>query len=142
MENVYKVAQSIVNCANDYDIEVTNLKLQKLLYYVQGFSFQLFGKPAFKEDFVAWQYGLAIPELYHDYRSEYNIFPIRGKERVLENLSCELQELIKAVVKHYGKINTLDLCEITKKEKPWKKNYLPWSKEIIPKEDIKNSFVD
>lgn len=37
---------------------LTNLKLQKLLYYQQGFHLAFFGTPLFAEDVEAWMYGL------------------------------------------------------------------------------------
>ena len=37
---------------------LTPLKLQKILYYVQGWSYVWDGKPMFNEEFEAWQYGL------------------------------------------------------------------------------------
>lgn len=43
---------------------VTNLKLQKMLYYMQGFFLGKFGTPLFDEDLVAWKYGPVIPGLY------------------------------------------------------------------------------
>ena len=34
---------------------ISNLKLQKMLYYQQGFHLAYFGTPLFDEDIVAWQ---------------------------------------------------------------------------------------
>ena len=36
---------------------ISNLKLQKLLYYVQGFHLAIENEPLFMEDIQAWQYG-------------------------------------------------------------------------------------
>lgn len=43
---------------------LTNLKLQKLVYYAQGFALSILGRPLFGEALVAWQSGLVVPELY------------------------------------------------------------------------------
>ena len=52
--------------------EVTNLRLQKLLYFLQGYSFQCFGHALFPERLEAWTYGPVCPSLYGDY------VPFRG----------------------------------------------------------------
>ena len=36
---------------------LTPLKLQKILYYAQGWSYVWDGVPLFEEEFEAWQYG-------------------------------------------------------------------------------------
>ena len=42
---------------------VSNLKLQKLLYYVQGFHLAVFGEPLFEEEIEAWMYGPVVPSV-------------------------------------------------------------------------------
>ena len=44
--------------------------LQKLLYYSQGFSLAITGKPLFEEDFEVWQMGPVIPALYEKHGKE------------------------------------------------------------------------
>jgi uncharacterized phage-associated protein len=49
------IAQYLIHLANlEEDDPITNLKLQKLLYYVQGFHLALFDSPLFSENIVAW----------------------------------------------------------------------------------------
>ena len=48
---------------------VSNLKLQKLVYYAQRFHLAIFGKPLFNEEIEAWAHGgLVVPDLYHRYK--------------------------------------------------------------------------
>ena len=58
--NVFDIADKII-AASSSQAEVgdvmTNLKLQKLLYYMQGFHLAVFDTPLFDEDIEAWQYG-------------------------------------------------------------------------------------
>lgn len=44
---------------------VTNLKLQKLLYYAQGFHLAVYGEPLFEEEIQAWAHGPVIPSVYN-----------------------------------------------------------------------------
>ena len=43
---------------------LTPLKLQKLLYLTQGWSYVWDNKPAFVDDFCAWQYGPVNERVY------------------------------------------------------------------------------
>ena len=57
---------------------ITNLKLQKLLYYAQGYYLARKNDPLFKEDFIAWEHGPVIRKVYDEYKKngakgiEYN----------------------------------------------------------------------
>jgi uncharacterized phage-associated protein len=44
---------------------LSNLKLQKLVYYAQGFHLALTEKPLFDEAIEAWEHGPVVPGLYH-----------------------------------------------------------------------------
>ena len=44
--------------------KMTNLRLQKILYFIQAFSLISTGHPLFKEDILAWQYGPVVKEVY------------------------------------------------------------------------------
>ena len=47
---------------------LTPLKLQKLLYYVQGWHLVETGSPAFCEEIRAWREGPAVRQVYQEYR--------------------------------------------------------------------------
>lgn len=47
---------------------ISNLKLQKLVYYAQGLFMAAYGKPLFSDKIKAWTYGPVVPELYHHYK--------------------------------------------------------------------------
>ena len=48
---------------------MSNLKLQKMLYYEQGFHLAYFDTPLFKDEIEAWMYGPVIPAVYEHFRS-------------------------------------------------------------------------
>lgn len=47
----------------------TNLMLQKLVYFSQGYAMGILGHPLFEEEIEAWTYGPVIPKLYHQLKS-------------------------------------------------------------------------
>ncbi len=56
--------------AQEEDQELlSNLKLQKLVYYAQGIHLADQGTPLFEDKIIAWQYGPVIPDLYHKYKN-------------------------------------------------------------------------
>ena len=52
-------------CDEDAGDLISNLKLQKLVYYAQGFHLAISGEPLFDEKIMAWEHGPVIPQLYH-----------------------------------------------------------------------------
>lgn len=58
----------LAHCDEESGDIISNLKIQKLTYYAQGFSLVLLGKPLFNEKIEAWMHGPVVPELYRKYR--------------------------------------------------------------------------
>ena len=60
---------------------LSNLKLQKLLYYAQGFHLAIKNEPLFDEDIEAWTYGPVVPSVYNQY-SQHGGDPIPKPDKV------------------------------------------------------------
>lgn len=74
----YLIAKYIINYCCDENISVSNLKLQKLLYFAWIRYYKETQKELFDNDICAWQLGPVVPDVY----SEYCAFggkPIRRK---------------------------------------------------------------
>ncbi|KAA6316016.1 hypothetical protein EZS27_033616 [termite gut metagenome] len=101
-----------------YDEPISNLKLQKLLYYMQGFHIACFGEPLFDEDIEAWLYGPVVPCIYEQFKSNGNkgieysggVITLSGKEEALFN----------EVYRVYGAYSAIGLMNMTHEEMPWK----------------------
>ncbi len=94
------IARYIINKCTSDDHPISNLQLQKILYYVQK-AFLDEDMALFEDDFEAWQFGPVVPAVYYQYcgfgatpiRMEYNITlddadrmiidPIVEKKRIL-----------------------------------------------------------
>lgn len=114
---------------------VTNLKLQKLLYYTQGFYLAIYNKPLFKEDILAWEHGPVVREVYKEF-SSFGAESIKVPEEKIE-LTKRERELIASVWKVYSQFSAWKLRDMTHNEKPWvetKKN------EIISHDLLKSFF--
>ena len=104
--------------------EVTPLALQKLLYFIQGESYALNGKPMFYENCQARVHGPVYPEVYDIFRDfKYN--PIEDArfvmfESVEDKLTEEERRVIDLVVNTFGEYGGKVLERITHEELPWK----------------------
>lgn len=138
--NAIDIANYIILYAMDNGSPVTNLKLQKLLYFVQGAMLVLTEEPAFNEEIVAWQYGPVVPSVYFMYAS-YGATPIFIET---DNKSCGIPEeqrnIIDIVLTQLMPYSARQLVELThEKGSPWADVYP--EKSIISQESIKNYFT-
>lgn len=73
MANVRDVAHFFIdlaaqkNAAGRGDL-MTNLRLQKLLFFAQGWHLARYGRPLFDAPIEAWSYGPVVPEVYRLYK--------------------------------------------------------------------------
>ena len=77
--NAIELSKNIIAYAAMNGYQVTNLKLQKTLYYVQGYYLARFGKPLFADEIVNWAYGPVVPEAYFKFCS-YGAAPIEAED--------------------------------------------------------------
>lgn len=96
---------------------LTNLKLQKLLYYQQGFHLAFFGTPLFDEDVEAWMYGPVVPAVYDEY-SAYGSSAL-PEVKVPVSLSEDEEELFNEVYDAYREFSAIGLMNRTHSERPW-----------------------
>lgn len=54
---------------------ISNLQLQKILYYIQRDSLQKYNVPAFEDRIEAWRFGPVVPSIYYEY-CEFGAMPI------------------------------------------------------------------
>ncbi len=115
------IAKKLIRMA-DWDTanggdNMTNLRLQKLLYYEQGYHLAKFGTPLFEEQIEAWIYGPVVPVVY-DYYNQYGsqILPVADDEI---DLTAEEEDLFAEVFEAYREFSAIGLMNLTHKERPW-----------------------
>ena len=130
--------------------EVTPLMLQKLLYFVQGVHFALYGKPMFEEDCRAWVHGPVYPEVYELFRDfKYN--PIEdARFSILEGIGSSLTDdekrVVDLVLNTFGMYGGKVLEKITHNETPWIEARMGYgenipSNEVLSKERIMKYYI-
>ncbi len=133
------VARFFIKKGSDEDDDITNLKLQKLLYYAQGFHLALFGKPLFEEDIEAWTHGPVVPEVYHkDKKYVKNPLPVEGVDDVMKNLTDDQIGFLYEIWSVFGQYSPWKLRDMTHQEKPWMDHEKDAS--VISKDELKDYF--
>jgi uncharacterized phage-associated protein len=98
---------------------ITNLKLQKLVYYAQGFYLAIYNKPLFQERIEAWTHGPVIPDLYHSYK-RYGSQPLpRPVDVDFSFFDENTIELLNEIYKTFGSFSAWALRNLTHRERPW-----------------------
>ena len=98
---------------------VTNLKLQKMLYYQQGFHLAYFGTPLFDDEIEAWMYGPVVPSVYNHYKGNGRNGIIPDNEIKFSFEDRKEEALFNEVYKVYGKYSATGLMNMTHNESPW-----------------------
>jgi uncharacterized phage-associated protein len=111
-----QIADTIIHLSRERGIEITNLKLQKLLYYAQAWHLAFTGEPLFRDEIEAWVHGPVVPSIFRRFR-EYR----------WKTIDCPVSPLtdaqpiahLNAVLDAYGSISATRLENLTHREKPW-----------------------
>ncbi|MEM8641961.1 MAG: type II toxin-antitoxin system antitoxin SocA domain-containing protein [Cyanobacteria bacterium P01_G01_bin.54] len=124
---------------------ITPLKLQKLLYYAEAWSQVLLDDELFVEQIQAWTHGPVVLEVYEGFK-DYGWRPIDPLEVELE-LDSETEEILNQILAVYGELSARTLEKMTHSDQPWLKTREGYAiearcNEIIPKQEIKSSFLD
>ncbi len=103
------------------EAEMTNMKVQKLLYYSQSLHLALYNEPLFAAEIQAWRYGPVCPPAYKFYCDfEAQQLPIPQQESLLQ-LSPDKKELLEKTWEYFGSYHAYKLSDMTHVEFPWKK---------------------
>jgi uncharacterized phage-associated protein len=134
------IANKIIKSASGNDAAdlVSNLKLQKLLYYQQGFHLAYFGHSLFEEDIEAWQYGPVVPSIYNHFKTYAN----KGIEYYEDTITLtgpHEESLFHEINRIYGAYSAIGLMEMTHREMPWRTTAVGVG-NVISKNKLKTFF--
>lgn len=120
-KKVFKVADYYIYRSQRESVtDLTNKKLQKLLYYSQAWFYTIRGKKLFPDKIEAWIHGPAILEVYQRYKDfGYNSINVKVKKENFEDLRKEELEILDNVWGVYGILDPDYLEKLTHSERPW-----------------------
>lgn len=138
MSTALRIAEYIIHEAQKRRNPVTNTKLQKLLYFVQGSYLAKHNKKAFEDNIIAWEYGPVVKDIYYKY-SLCGAEPIIVVEEYDSKISLMLINAIDIVLESFLNVNQTDLIEETiKPGSPWSYTDID---DVISIDDIKDYFL-
>ncbi len=115
-------ANEFVRLGRKDDVLVTNMKLQKLLYFLQGHGLALTGENLLDEQPQAWQYGPVYPRVYREFK-DYGASPIlkevpfpfdpAGEPWRMNEEDLAAKNILNAVWKAYKDMPASRLSQIT-----------------------------
>lgn len=140
--NALTVANYMLYLMNDIFDDLTNMKINKLLYFTQGHYLQTHNEPLFYEDIEAWEHGPVVPDVYLSYK-KYGSNPITSyDETLITQVPSKVKEIIHNIAVKYGKYTAGELRNLTHEEgTPWSQVYhADIYHVVIPVNTIKNYF--
>lgn len=138
------VAKYIINKCIELEKPVSNLQLQKIMYFVHlGFLKKTSQKLIKDESFKAWQYGPVIESIYFEYKifggNKINI-PENGAEL---NLESDKIDIIDKIIEESINLPPWELVQRSHiKNGAWAKHYKENEKNYIPDNSIEEEALN
>lgn len=109
--------------AEDAGDALTNLKLQKLLYYAQGYYLGENGEPLFPERIEAWQHGPVVAEIYHSLKY-LGASPVPMPEGFdVADVDSAIRDHLEQIWNLFGQFSAWKLRDMTHSDKPYVEAY-------------------
>lgn len=140
-----EIAEWFLAWAEDIEADISNLKLQKLLYYAQGQHLAVYGTPLFDEEIQAWAHGPVVPSVYHAFK-DYGRGPIDPSCEISPEFDWDrfktVEQLLLDIWDRYGSLAAWTLREKTHREPPWREAFDHGVRHTeIPRANIQAYFL-
>lgn len=113
------ISQYVIEHEWDNNRAVNNLRLQKLLYFIQGYFYICYGEKCFHDKIEAWNFGPVVPIVYYQY-SIYGSCIISKKEIYPTNeITDKHKKAIDFILDKCSVFSNTELREISQNQKPW-----------------------
>lgn len=117
MLNVIDVASYVVYSYNKiYNRKIDEMKLHKLLYFLQREAIIVHGEPLFEESFYGWKFGPVLKSIRRIYKED------RFKKKFDNSLIQKLKPIVDFVLRQYGMKDSWSLSRLTHGEYSWQKS--------------------
>lgn len=137
------VANVFIDIAANNGFYLTNLKLQKLVYFAHGWYLAFTDSPLITDDVQSWQFGPVIQNLYNALR-HYGANPITKKIPIDSNVIPQSEDwnFIYSVYNKYALFSPAQLVALTHEPgSPWEQFGAGQNDfQVIPVDAIKNYF--
>jgi uncharacterized phage-associated protein len=122
---------------NEDEEFLTNLKLQRLLYFAQGCCLAIFGHPLFDDQIIKWRYGPVVARVYQKYH-RYGNSPIIWIPMHASKIDEKTESFLKDVYSVYGQYSVWGLGKLMQSEQPFLETPL---NQQIPLKSLREFFT-
>ncbi|MET0001276.1 MAG: type II toxin-antitoxin system antitoxin SocA domain-containing protein [Candidatus Thiodiazotropha lotti] len=134
-----EIANYVLDYADENGITVTNMSLQKIVYFCHVWFLVFTRKPLVRHKFEAWDFGPVLPYLYRFF-SKFSDAALTNRATKIDpetgeliaaklNISREDEKLLKEIVIFYSRLSARQLVELSHiRNGPWHK---AWNYESI-----------
>jgi len=129
--NWYVVKANSEQLGNNTSEGVSNLKLQKILYFAQAAHLALNNKkPLFDDDIYAWEFGPVVEDVYKSFKLSKNKPIEKPTNGDYKKISEDVTVFLENVWDVFGKFSAAKLVQMSHDHKPWKEAYASDNKII------------
>ncbi len=139
MYDALDVAKYIITYCKKNQKPISNLKLQKLLYFVQAQFLVGENHACFYNRIEAWDLGPVVPDVYHHFKM-YGSNPIILWKEGNFGVSAHDREIINIIVNDCNEYTASQLVELTHQQTPWIQAKEKGYNEQITNDSIKEFF--
>lgn len=152
------VARYVINYSNKNDYDISNLKLQKVLYLIQAYFLisTRNGRPCFDDEIEAWDFGPVVPSVYREFKQygsaniptiksyividEDNIWNSKRIEYDDSIIKDKHKKRINTVIERFSNYTATALVSLTHNQLPWIKAHEMGKNQEITIESLKEYF--
>jgi uncharacterized phage-associated protein len=138
------IAKWFIAWAVAVEDELSNLKLQKMLYYAQGHYLAEHHQPLFSDKIQAWSHGPVVPAVYHEFKDcgSSTIALDDDDPFAWDDVDPATTDFLSRVWNTYGGYSAGRLRNMTHEEPPWRNHWIEGVHGVcIPQLEIEEFFV-
>jgi len=153
MYDVRDIANFVLDRADERNAEISNLALQKLLYFIHGWFYSVYNLPLIKSKFEAWKLG-PVQRVVYDQFKGFGGLPIKDhRAQFLDPMTGQSvyrapvidaahKDLIVAVLDKYMRFSAGQLVEMSHVEDgPWEYVWKQAEEEVYPGMRIPDDLI-
>lgn len=131
------IGRETVRLSVENELWISNLKLQKLLYFAWLEYFRRHGAHLFEDNFEAWKFGPVLPSVYYEYwtNAANTIFVAK---RPSETIDADTSVFLLEMLQRYHGRSVHSMVDQSHRSAPWIDNYEPRAKNTIPLSDMED----
>ncbi len=143
MRSAIEISKYVIQYCKKKNYGISNLKLQKILYFIQADFLVTLGRPCFPEKIYAWDFGPVVPEVYREYK-RFGASEIPGMV-FTSDIDFDKKEIkiINDMIDDCAVYSASTLVDITHSQDPWKNAYYKKGKNTeITTKSMKKFFME